>query len=64
MFKDPNFKVQYTIIYGVVTIVKNIFLCTAVIINAANTVKEDKESNIPSDIDLGSFNPTVNHTNH
>ena len=64
MFKDPNFRIQYTTIYSTVTIIKNIFLCTAVGVNAYLIKEEEKNSGLPIDIDLGSFNPTANHTNH
>ena len=56
MVNDPNFRNQYTIIYGTVTIIKNIFLCTAVIANKELVSQQQMEAK-PIDIDLGSFNP-------
>ena len=56
MFKNVDFKIEYTIIYGTVTIIKNIFLCTAVIANKELVSQQQMEAK-PIDIDLGSFNP-------
>ena len=56
MVNDPNFRNQFTIIYGSVTIIKNIFLCTAVIANRELVNQQQMEAK-PIDIDLGSFNP-------
>ena len=56
MVNDPNFRNQFTIIYGSVTIIKNIFLCTAVIANKELVSQQQMEAK-PIDIDLGSFNP-------
>ena len=56
MFKNQNFKIQYTLIYSSVTIIKNIFLCTAVIANRELVNQQQMEAK-PIDIDLGSFNP-------
>lgn len=64
MFKDPNFRIQYTTIYSTVTIIKNIFLCTAIGVNAYLVKEEEKKSGLPIDIDLGTFNPLANNTNH
>ena len=56
MYKDENFKTQYTLIYSIVTIFKNIFLCTAVITNKDLVNQQQMEAK-PIDIDLGTFNP-------
>jgi hypothetical protein len=56
MFRNQNFKDQYTLIYSSVTIIKNIFLCTAVIANKELVNQQQMEAK-PIDIDLGSFTP-------
>jgi hypothetical protein len=56
MFKNENFKPQYTLIYSIVTIFKNIFLCIAVITNKDLVNQQQMEAK-PIDIDLGTFNP-------
>ena len=62
MFKNMNFKMEYTIIYGTVTIFKNIFLCSAIWVNANR--EDEKDNNTPIDVDLGTFNPLPNQNNH
>ena len=61
-FKIPDFKIQYTLIYNSFAIMKNIFLCTAIIINSKIVDQNDK-ANKTIDIDLGTFNPLSQHTN-
>jgi hypothetical protein len=56
LFKNQNFKIQYTLIYSSVTIIKNIFLCSAVITNKDLVNQQQLEAK-PIDIDLGTFNP-------
>ena len=62
MFKNPDFKIQYTAIYGTVTIIKNILLCAALFFNSKIVDQNDK-ANKTIDIDLGTFNPLSQHTN-
>ncbi|MEO6538655.1 MAG: hypothetical protein ABIT07_08005 [Ferruginibacter sp.] len=55
--KDPNFIKQLLIIYGIVTITKNILLCCALL--ASEPVEENDEVlNIPTDINLDDFTLT------
>jgi hypothetical protein len=56
MYNDQKFKVLFTIIYSSVTIIKNIFLCSAVITNRDQVNQQQMEAK-PIDIDLGSFTP-------
>ncbi len=62
MINDPEFRRQYTIIYDTVTIIKNIFICTGIIVNAKN---EDhlKSPNKNIDIDLDIAYPLTKNTN-
>ena len=62
MFSNPEFRFQYTIIYGTVTIIKNIFICTGIIVNT-NSSNNQNSNNKTIDIDLGTFNPLSQHTN-
>lgn len=62
MYKNPNFKTEFTIIYGTITIIKNIFLCIAIFVNA-NSIQQQNKNNRPIDVDLGSFNPLTNKPN-
>lgn len=62
MLTNPSFRQQYIIIYGVVTIIKNIFLCVAIAVNAY-LVNHEIKSELPVDIDLGTFNPLTNQHN-
>lgn len=59
MFKNPDFRAQYTLIYSSVTIMKNIFLCTAIITNS-NVVDNDTKANRKIDVDLDAFNQLTN----
>ena len=56
---DKELKSQMTIIYSIVTIIKNIILGIALLINESNSEKE-KEFHIPNEIDLDSFSPNNN----
>lgn len=49
MINNPAFRLQYTIIYDSVTIIKNIFICTAIIVNAKN---DDQISNPTKNINI------------
>ncbi len=63
MFKNPDFRIQYTLIYSTVTIMKNIFLCTAIITNS-NLVDNDNKANRKIDVDLDTFNQLTNPLTH
>lgn len=63
MIQNPDFRDQYTIIYSTVTVMKNIFLCTAIITNS-NLVDHDRNSNRKIDIDLSAFNQLPNPITH
>ncbi len=62
MFKNPDFRFQYTIIYSSVTIIKNIFICTGIYTNSLLLNKENTFLK-KIDIDLGTFNPLPNKPN-
>jgi len=62
MFRDPEFRFQYTIVYGFVTIIKNIFICTGILVKANASDKSDL-INKTIDIDLGLFNPLQKKNN-
>lgn len=53
-YNDPSFKTQYTIIYGVVTVLKNIFLCISIPIKEHSQKSTLNES---LNIDLDPFKP-------
>ena len=61
MINNPAFREEYTIIYGTVTIIKDILLTVAVLVNAYITNHQNR-LNDPIDIDLGTFNPLQNKT--
>lgn len=65
MLKNPEFRNQYVIIYGTVTIIKDILLTVAVIVHAyIGHVRSDlKSKRKPIKINLDSYYPTTN-TNH
>lgn len=62
MFTNPDFREQYTLIYSTVTIMKNIFLCTAIITNSNIANNDSKNRNI--DVDLSAFNQFPNPLTH
>ena len=62
MYKNPEFRIEFTIIYSSVTLIKNVLLCIAILVNNYN-VKKEMNNSIPLDIDLGTFNPLSQHTN-
>jgi hypothetical protein len=62
MYNNPAFKVQFTIIYNSITILKDILLTVAVLI-CANTISNKNSLNDPINIDLGAFNPLQNKPN-
>ncbi len=59
MENEPNFKSQYFIIVSTITIIKNILLCTAVIVNKNLAVHKNNTS-IPSNLNLDNFEPFNN----
>ena len=62
LINNPEFRLQYTIIYSSVTIIKNIFICTAIIVNAKN----DDQISYPTkniNIDLDTEYPLTKNTN-
>lgn len=61
MFKDPDFKTEYTLIYSTITIIKNIFLCAGIITNSNLPTVNDERPIL--DVDLGSFYPLNKNTN-
>lgn len=65
MLKNPEFRTQYVIIYGTVTITKDILLAVAVLVHAyiGHLRNENREGSKPIKINLDSFYPTPN-TNH
>jgi hypothetical protein len=54
---DEIFRTQYIIIYTIVTVIKNIFLCIAISINEPLQYDSDK---ITFDVDLDAIIPTKN----
>lgn len=62
MSKDPSFKNTYHLMYGSFTIIKNLLLCTSIIVNK-NFADQKNGGDKLADIDLGSFNPLPNQTN-
>jgi len=56
-FNDEVFRTQYIIVYTIVTVIKNIFLCIAISINEPLKNESDK---IIFDVDLDSINTTKN----
>lgn len=62
MFNDANFKIHYTLIYSTVTIIKNIFLCTAIVVNK-DMVNYQKKRRKLFNIDLDSFYQVKNLIN-
>ncbi|CAN5741726.1 hypothetical protein BH11BAC4_BH11BAC4_15940 [soil metagenome] len=57
--KDKQFLNQMRVIYGVVTICKNIMLCVAFFAEE-RIDQEENAFQIPNEIDLDSFNPKTN----
>jgi hypothetical protein len=55
--KDPDFKRQMNMIYGIVTITKNILLCLS-LFATENIEQSDDELHIPTEIDLDEFSLT------
>lgn len=61
---NPQFRTSFTLIYNVVTIIKNIFLCTAIFVNASSADSNSKiKSSNKIDVDLDTFNPFNKKTN-
>jgi hypothetical protein len=62
MLTNPAFREQYIIIYGTITIIKDILLSVAILVHVH--VNNDKNRlNDPIEIDLGTFNPLQNKPN-
>jgi hypothetical protein len=59
---DPNFRTQYIIIYGIVTIIKDVLLSVAILVNAYIN-NDDKRLEKVIDVDLGAFYPLQKNTN-
>ena len=62
MFNNPAFKVQYTIIYSTITIIKDILLTVAILVHVYVNNQHNR-LNHPIEIDLGTFNPLQNKPN-
>jgi len=62
MYNNPSFRVQFTIIYNTLTIIKDILLTVAVLVNVYIKNSQNHLNN-PIDIDLGTFNPLQNKPN-
>ena len=58
--KEPDFKVNYTIIYCTVTIVKNILLCIAVTMKESVTIKDNINDKMLHTFDPVAFYPDKN----
>ncbi len=56
MIDVPGFRDQYKIIYGSVTIIKNILLCFGIFVNKSNEGPQNNEV-IQPNVDLETFNP-------
>ena len=59
MENEPGFKNQYQIILCTITIIKNILLCTAVIVNK-NLAVHKNHTSIPLNLNLDNFEPFNN----
>jgi hypothetical protein len=59
MMNQPGFNFQYILIYSTITIIKNLLLCTAIIINK-NLVIAKESTLIPPNLNLDSFSPLNN----
>ncbi len=55
MFDNPGFREQYTVIYGTVTIIKNIFLSTSIIVYS--NLRLEENSIRPLNVDLDAIYP-------
>lgn len=58
--KDKHFIDQMRLIYGIVTITKNLVICFAFLTNEENEIEQGNELYIPNEIDLDSFKPNNN----
>jgi hypothetical protein len=57
--KDPDFKINYAIIYSTVTIIKNILLCIAVTMRQSNNIAKPSNGNdFLKNMNPAIFNPT------
>ena len=62
MFNNPAFRVQYTIIYSTITIIKDILLSVSILVHVYVNNHKNR-FNDPIEIDLGTFNPLQNKPN-
>ena len=62
MENEPGFINQYTLIYSSITILKNILLCTALIVNKNLIISTDNSSIIPN-LSMGNIKMFDNQTN-
>ncbi len=56
MINEPGWNEQYTIIYSSITILKDVLLCTGIIVNK-NLVVRTNIDTIPTNLNLDSFQP-------
>ena len=59
---DEDNKHLFNDIYGFFAILKNIFLCTAIIVYKNSSIKDD-QPNIDINLEFDSFKPFTNKTN-
>ena len=62
MLNNPAFRQQYIIIYGTITIIKDILLSVAILVFIYVNNHKNR-LNDPIEIDLGTFNPLQNKPN-
>jgi hypothetical protein len=53
---DPNWGNQFTVIYSTIALLKNGLLCTAIIVNK-NSMQQEENISIPSNLNLDDFKP-------
>jgi len=63
MFGKPGFDSQYLVIISTLTIIKNILLCIALIVNKNLAPSKDNNS-IPSNLNLDTYQPLNKQTNY
>ncbi|WP_394767103.1 hypothetical protein [Ferruginibacter sp.] len=56
MMNEPGWADQYTIMYSSITILKDILLCTGIIVNKSLVVRTNIDT-IPNNLNLDSFHP-------
>lgn len=62
LLNNPSFRAQYIIIYGTITITKDILLTVAILVHVYFSRNKNR-LNDPIEIDLGTFNPLQNKPN-